>query len=81
MEGASGVAVRGKPKEGGGFEKVQLGNLAICGSHLCPVCGPRVAEVRRGEVAHILDWAESQRLHPVFLTLTVDGVTVGKDND
>lgn len=70
MEGASGVAVRGKPKEGGGFEKVQLGNLAICGSHLCPVCGPRVAEVRRGEVAHILDWADGQRLHPVFLTLT-----------
>lgn len=70
MEGASGVAVRGKPKEGGGFEKVQFGNLAVCGSHLCPVCGPRVAEVRRGEVAHILDWADGQRLHPVFLTLT-----------
>jgi hypothetical protein len=70
MEGASGVAVRGKSKDGGGFEKVQLGNLAICGSHLCPVCGPRVAEVRRGEVAHILDWADGQRLHPVFLTLT-----------
>jgi hypothetical protein len=70
MEGASGVAVRGKPKDGGGFEKVQFGNLAVCGSHLCPVCGPRVAEVRRGEVAHILDWADGQRLHPVFLTLT-----------
>lgn len=70
MEGASGVAVRGKPKEGGGFEKVQFGNLAICGSHLCPYCGPRVADVRRGEVEHILKWAESQHLHPVMLTLT-----------
>ena len=70
MPGASGVAVRGKPKEGGGFESVQLGNLAICGSHLCPCCGPRVAEVRRREVAHILEWAEGQGLHPVFLTLT-----------
>jgi hypothetical protein len=70
MVGASGVAVRGKAIEGGGYERVQLGNLAICGSHLCPCCGPRVADVRRGEVAHILEWAEAQGLHPVMLTLT-----------
>lgn len=70
MPDATGVSVRGKPKEGGGYESVQFGHLAVCGSHLCPVCGPRVADVRRGEIAKILDWADSQGLHPVMLTLT-----------
>lgn len=70
MPDASGVAVRGKPKEGGGYESAHLGHLAVCGSHLCPWCGPRVADVRRGEVQHILDWAEGEGLHPVMLTLT-----------
>jgi hypothetical protein len=70
MPDTAGVAVRGKPKEGGGYESAHLGHLAVCGSHLCPVCGPRVADVRRGEVAHILAWAETQRLHPVMVTLT-----------
>lgn len=65
-----GVSVRGRVKEGGGYETVALGGLVACGSHLCPVCGPRVADLRREEVAVILDYAKAEGLHPVMLTLT-----------
>ena len=65
-----GVAVRGMPKDGGGFERVAFGGLVACGSHLCPTCGPRLAETRRDEVEAILVWAKAQGFHPVMLTLT-----------
>lgn len=67
---ASGVAVRGKASPAGGYETAHLGNLLVCGSHLCPVCGPRIAEVRREEVAQVIDWAKAQGLHPIMVTLT-----------
>lgn len=65
-----GVEVRGEPKEGGGFKTASFSGLAVCGSHLCPVCGPRIAELRRDEVAQVIEWATAQGLHPVMLTLT-----------
>jgi hypothetical protein len=70
MPDTAGVAVRGKPGEDGGVEAVAFGHLAVCGSHLCPVCGPRVADTRRDEVAQVIAWAMGQGLHPVMLTLT-----------
>lgn len=72
-----GVEVRGEPKEGGGFKTASFSGLAVCGSHLCPVCGPRIADLRRDEVAKIIDWATGQGLHPVMLTLT----TANKSGD
>lgn len=69
--GAIGVQVKGKPLEAGGFEKTRLGSLAVCGSHLCPVCAPRVASQRTDEVKAVLAKAKAQGLVPVMLTLTV----------
>lgn len=68
--GAAAVAVRGVPNEAGGYDKPRLGHLTVCGSHLCPVCAPRVANTRREEVAGVIDWANATGLFPVLLTLT-----------
>ena len=67
--GASGVAVKGRP-DGEGFDKIRLGGLAVCGSHLCPVCGPRVANKRADEVRAVLDEAKAQMVWPIMTTLT-----------
>lgn len=67
--GASGVAVKGRP-DGEGFDKIRLGGLAVCGSHLCPVCGPRVANKRADEVRAVLDEARAQMVWPIMTTLT-----------
>lgn len=69
--GALGVDVRGVPA-GDGFDKTRLGGLAVCGSHLCPVCGPRVANQRTDEIRAVLDHAGlSPDIWPVMVTLTV----------
>lgn len=67
--GAAGVAVKGRP-DGAGFDKIRLGGLAVCGSHLCPVCGPRVANKRADEVRAVLDEAKAQMVWPIMTTLT-----------
>lgn len=69
--GAIGVQVKGKPIEAGSFDKTRLGSLAVCGSHLCPVCGPRVASQRTDEVKAILDKSNKEGLFPVMITLTL----------
>lgn len=69
--GASGAAIRGTPRGDGLWDNTRLRNLAVCGSHLCPVCGPRVAAQRRDEVGTVLEKAkEVGGLVPVLLTLT-----------
>lgn len=69
--GALGVDVRGVPS-GDGFDKTRLGGLAVCGSHLCPVCGPRVANQRTDEIRAVLDHVGlSPDIWPVMVTLTV----------
>lgn len=70
--GAVAVPVRGR-RSGtveGQYERVRLGGLSICGSHICPVCGPRVAAKRKEEVEAAVLWGLSQGLVPVMLTLT-----------
>jgi len=70
--GAGGVAVRGRQSQTleGQYERVRLGNLTVCGSHICPVCAPRVAQRRKLEVEQAVKWGQSQGLVPVMLTLT-----------
>ena len=70
--GAGTVAVRGQPSKTieGNYDRIKLGNLAVCGSHICPVCGPRVAQKRRKEVEDAVKWGLSQSLIPIMLTLT-----------
>ena len=69
--GASGAAVRGHHLGDGLFDRTRLRNLAVCGSHLCPVCGPRIAAQRRDEVGTVLEKAkEAGGIVPVLLTLT-----------
>lgn len=70
--GAQGVDVKGVPVPGGGFDKTRLGGLSVCGSHLCPCCGPRIANTRTDEIRHILEYAGlSPDIWPVMVTLTV----------
>lgn len=69
--GKQGVDVKGVPA-GDGFDKVRLAGLSVCGSHLCPCCGPRVANQRTDEIRHILDYVgQSPDIWPVMVTLTV----------
>lgn len=68
--GAGAVSLKGQPQGDGTFDRPRLGNLTVCGSHMCPVCGPRLAETRTGEVEAVMGWAARQGLHAVFLTLT-----------
>lgn len=64
--------MKGVPVAGGGFDKTRLGGLSVCGSHLCPVCGPRIANQRTDEIRHILDQVGlSPDIFPVMVTLTV----------
>ncbi|WP_414331233.1 protein rep [Synechococcus sp. R6-10] len=67
---SNSVEVRGRVRADGGADRARLGGLVVCGSHLCPVCGPRLAKTRREEVARVIAWATGQGLQPVFLTLT-----------
>jgi hypothetical protein len=46
-------------------------NLVACGSvWACPVCAAKVQERRREEIATAFDWAYSNGLQPVMVTLT-----------
>lgn len=46
-------------------------NLATCGSvWACPVCASRIQERRRLEIEHLIDWAHSQGLQCIMVTLT-----------
>lgn len=70
--GALGVDVKGVPVVAGGFDRTRLTGLAVCGSHLCPVCAPRVANQRTEEIRAVLNRAGlSPDLWPVMVTLTV----------
>lgn len=45
--------------------------LVTCGRVWdCPVCGPKIQERRREEVAKAVDWAYANDLQPVMVTLT-----------
>ena len=70
--GSGAVSVKGQRSETieGTFDKTRLGNLSVCGSHICPVCGPRIAQRRRLEVEQTVEWGKGQGLIPVMLTLT-----------
>lgn len=46
-------------------------NLTTCGSvWSCPICAAKVQERRREEIAAAIDWAWTQELKPVMLTIT-----------
>jgi len=46
-------------------------NLVTCGNvWTCPVCGAKVQERRRVEIAQAIDWAYASGLQPVMVTLT-----------
>ncbi len=48
------------------------GGLVTCGSvWACPVCAAKIQERRRAEIAAAMDWAYSQHLQPMLITLTV----------
>lgn len=65
-----GVDVRLTSYEGGAVRASYAG-LQTCGSvWLCPCCGRRISEKRRGELNELLAWAREQGLQPVMLTLT-----------
>lgn len=52
-------------------ERAAYVGLQTCGSvWLCPCCGRRISEKRRGELNHLLAWARAEGLQPVMLTLT-----------
>ena len=47
------------------------GGLVSCGSvWACPVCAAKVQERRREEIAQAIDWAYTEGLQPVLVTLT-----------
>lgn len=55
----------------GGAVRAHFGGLQTCGSvWLCPCCGRRISEHRRGELNTALAWAREQGLQPVMVTLT-----------
>lgn len=63
----SDVAVLRSKDHGSAFYK----GLAICGNvWACPVCAAKVQERRRAEIAAGFDWAYSQGLQPLMVTLT-----------
>ena len=55
----------------GGAVRAHYSGLQTCGSvWLCPCCGRRISEHRRGELNTALAWAREQGLQPVMVTLT-----------
>ena len=70
MSKSAGVDVNLTTYEGGATV-ANFGGLQTCGSvWLCPICGKRISETRRGELNQLLAWAREQGLRPVMLTLT-----------
>ena len=62
-----GVGVHKSHKHNGAF----YSGLVTCGSVWnCPVCGPKIQERRREEVAKAVYWAYANGLQPVMVTLT-----------
>lgn len=55
----------------GGAIRASYAGLQTCGSvWLCPCCGRRISETRRGELNEMLAWARAEGLQPVMITLT-----------
>lgn len=55
----------------GGAIRASYAGLQTCGSvWLCPCCGRRISEKRRGELNALLAWARECGLIPIMLTLT-----------
>lgn len=55
----------------GGAIRASYAGLQTCGSvWLCPCCGRRISETRRGELNALLAWARECGLIPIMLTLT-----------
>jgi hypothetical protein len=66
----AGVDVRLTTYESGAV-CANFGGLQTCGSvWLCPCCGRRISETRRGELNQLLAWARQHGLRPVMVTLT-----------
>lgn len=62
-----GVCVHTSKKYQGAF----YSGLVTCGSvWSCPVCGPKIQERRREEIALAVNWAYARGLQPVMVTLT-----------
>ena len=62
-----GVGVHKSHQHNGAF----YSGLVTCGSVWnCPVCGPKIQERRREEIAKAVDWAYANDLQPVLVTLT-----------
>ena len=62
-----GVGVHKSHQHNGAF----YSGLVTCGSvWTCPVCGPKIQERRREEIAKAVDWAYANNLQPVMVTLT-----------
>lgn len=54
-----------------GATRASYAGLQTCGSvWLCPCCGRRISEMRRGELNALLAWARTEGLQPVMITLT-----------
>ena len=63
----AGVSVHKSQQHGGAF----YAGLVTCGSvWACPVCTAKVQERRREEVAKSIEWAYTNDLQPVMVTLT-----------
>lgn len=55
----------------GGTVRASYAGLQTCGSvWLCPCCGRRISETRRGELNALLGWARERGLIPIMVTLT-----------
>lgn len=55
----------------GGAVRASYAGLQTCGSvWLCPCCGRRISETRRGELNALLAWARERGLIPIMVTLT-----------
>ena len=55
----------------GGAVRASYAGLQTCGSvWLCPCCGRRISETRRGELNALLGWARERGLIPIMVTLT-----------
>lgn len=66
---ARNIVVRLSPSEVD--SAASLHGLQTCGSvWACPVCAPRIASQRGKEIQKALDWAATNNLIPVMLTLT-----------
>lgn len=53
------------------YGKAFFSGVAVCGSvWVCPVCAAKIQERRREEIKQALDWAYSNRMQAVMITLT-----------